>query len=97
MKLGCLHHEAQTQRHPIRSNYHPIPTMTMAPEINPCILRLPMLYPKEEETEANGDTVPRQQVPAQYDLTQLLSCSVKWVGTGIFLAQEAKAQRLRAW
>lgn len=53
-----------------------------------------MLYPKEEETEADCDTVPRQHVPAQQDLTQLLSSSVKWVGPDIFLAREAEAQRL---
>lgn len=44
--------------------------MTMAPETITCILRLSMLYPKEEETEANGGTVPLQHVPAQHDLTQ---------------------------
>lgn len=37
-----------------------------------------MLYLKEEETEAKGDTVPPQRVPEQHDLTHLLSCSVKW-------------------
>lgn len=68
--------------------------MTMAPETNPCILRLSMLYLREEETEANGDT---RASPACPRTTQPDSITVMLggVGTDIFLAQGAKAQRLR--
>lgn len=85
MKLGCLYPEAQTQRHPTRSNYqsptpHPHDHGCMTPETNPCILRLSTLYLKEEETEASGDTVPPQHVPAQHDLTRLCYCHAQWSG-----------------
>lgn len=63
----------------------------MTPEINPCILRLSMLYLKEEETEASDDTVPPQRGPAQHVLTclVLLSCSVEWV-LGLSLLKKLK-------